>query len=231
MKNIPYVHPKVSLEHNVILPTFNDLYWYPGGNVALNPEEITLWSFELGVFNNQLKFLATHSNTYNEIIWKPVNNSTLWQAINYEHAHRIVLSVIANHSFTILNRLEIKLLASCDYINAKDDNGKYLIYVPLNKSVAQINFVYDKKFSFSTHYTYYGVRYTSFDNYFSLPSFNVYDLNLSYTLALKKIAVVTSFVINNITNVAYEYIPSMPMPLRYYSIDLKFMFNPKNKKL
>jgi len=72
---------------NYRIPTFNDLYWQPGGNLDLVPE--SSYGLDFGqTFNYKfanLKLNGFYITTKDLIQWKP-NNSGIWSPINIAEA-------------------------------------------------------------------------------------------------------------------------------------------------
>src|SRR5690606_21449580 len=83
--NTEFYQLKVNSSKNYRIPTFNDLYWQPGGNLNLKPE--TSYQFDI---NNNFKYKSATFNisTYytsitNMIRWVPTN-AGFWEANNVD---------------------------------------------------------------------------------------------------------------------------------------------------
>lgn len=224
---------------NYNFPTFNDLYWNPGGNTSLKPEEAQM--VEFGVSYDHLKsthttiqFEATsfYSYVYNWIIWQPTLEG-YWSPSNIKEVenkgielsvkmktkiNKLTLIANANYSYTASTNLKAKN----EFDNALD---KQLLYVPYHK----INYTIRasiKSFSVNYNYNYTGLRYTSSDNNWYLPANFTSDIGLSKKLKTsKKSSCNISFKVNNLFNQDYQSIAWRPMPGRNYLGTLTFLFN------
>ena len=207
---------------NFRIPTFNDLYWQPGGNLNLKPE----LSYQIDFGQRfRLKKINFKINTYyikttDLIQWKP-NNSGLWQPINVANAQsygaefegQLKLKMNQHHfnfsshySYTVSEDLELK---------------KQFTYVPFHKGNLAL------AYSFKTFSAFYQHLFN--DEVFiignTLDGFNVGNLGFGYRLSTKrKIKCDINFRINNLYNKNYQNIALRPMPNRNYQIltTLKF---------
>lgn len=218
------------------LPDFNDLYWQPGGNDKLLPENG--YSFEYNLTLNSLKATSLYqlqliSTAYysfinNNIVWIPVSSalyspmnikktqhwgieSTLKQTINIKKTAALNMSV--NYNFnrsTIINEADNPSL-----------NGHIIRYKPQHSIKAYLLFE-DKYFTFGCNYLYVGKRFTDDENIkvFQLNSYNILDMFLSFKGYFKNASGEFVFKLNNITNTKYESVRSYAQPLRNYTISI-----------
>lgn len=226
---------KGSLSRNFRLPTFNDLYWTPGGQPDLEPEKG--WSEELTlVFQNKNRQWLTDLTLYNRnidnwIIWLPGSN--FWSPENVLEVWSRGLETKIRQSFQrglIHGHWSIKYHYSLSTNQkAKSINdasvGKQLIYQPQHQAQFQgaINW---KKFNFTYSHQYTGKVFILADHSADLPAFQIGDLQLGRSFSTKKWQGKIQFSIRNIWNENYQTVVSRPMPGRYYELQMSINFKP-----
>ncbi len=220
---------KLNGSKNFRVPTFNDLYWQPGGNLDLKPE--TSYQGDLGQILDlraaTFTFNAYYIRTSNMIQWRP-NDSGLWSPINVNNAesYGTELEFMAKHNFA---SHYFNFKANYSYTVSKDlDTGKQLVYVPFHKGNTTLTYNYKKVTAYYQHNIIGGV-FTTEDNinssFFSLDPYDVANLGFSYTFASN---LDTNYSLgleaNNIYNKYYENVALRPMPNRNYQIQLTIKF-------
>lgn len=220
------------------LPTFNDLFWYPGGNPDLNPEQgfTHEGSVLLTLIDNTSNASLKHTSTVfsrrmkNWIIWLPEN--TVWLPQNLMDVWSRGVETESELNFSIqplrfMFRLSTSYVVSTSMKALYDgDNSvdKQLMYVPMYSG--QGNFrTYFKKMYLNYNISYTGYRYTSSDNTTFLLPFWVSNIWLAKTFSLKKYRFEFSARINNVFNENYQIMLNRPMPLRNYQVGIRFDFN------
>lgn len=222
------------------LPSFNDLYWQPGGNPNLKPE--TGWAQELSLLHTckikkvEYEISATLFNRTidNWIIWLPTS-SGYWQPNNIMK----VWSRGAEYQLKLnyeIKQLKFQLNAMWNYTvstneKAKMDNdasiGKQLIYTPMYMGNASFTISY-KGFSIMYNQKYVGYTYTSSDSKKYLNPYLLANINASQLVVIHQFKFYVFASVNNIFNQNYQVIQNRAMPLRYYQIGLKMNFNKPN---
>ena len=206
---------------NYRLPTFNDLYWEPGGNTDLIPE--TSKTAEVGIsYHTSLYSLNATSfiiQSKNLIQWQPIT-SDVWEPINIQSAKNYGLELSAVLKKTI-NRHILNLKAQYDFVKAIDENlDKQLIYVPNHKG--NVIFTYQiAKWNFGYNYQYTGKVYTTTSNSQTLDAYNLSSLFFKRQLFKDKIIVALN--INNIFNEKYQSVAYRPMPNRNFTLNIKLL--------
>ncbi|MCD6065426.1 MAG: hypothetical protein K0S33_252 [Bacteroidetes bacterium] len=219
------------------LPTLNDLYWNPGGNPDLKPEQgyseeagLELkkqtgnWNlfFDITYFNrditNWISWLPGGGGT-----WSPVNIMQVWSRGCETHA----TVSYSRKKFKAYNKTLTNYIVSTyqKAINENDESvGRQLIYTPMysgsNTSVLSYK---DLSLIYTVSYT--GYRYLSSDNYQYLKPYWLHNTGIVYTFHHKKTETLVSAGIDNVFNRSYEVVPSNPMPLRYWKLGIQFKFN------
>ena len=213
-------------------PTFNDLYWEPGGNINLKPE--SGWSNTLGINwekYQEFKKLQLGANIFSNIIddwiiwlptstniWKPQNVRKVWarglELNNYwtQHLGEISFHFQNTYGFT---------LSTNKKTSAQNQNilDKQLIYIPKNLLRTNLEVKYKTYFWF-INYSYTGKRFTNSNNTSYLPAFHLVDFNLGKNTLIKNWNINTKLSINNILNTHYQLIAWRPMLGRNYIFEL-----------
>lgn len=214
------------------VPTLNDLYWNPGGNKDLKPEEGT--SEELTITSKinirkitvQYNVTGFNRNVRNWIIWLP--GETYWSPENvmrvwsrgFEHMFRTGYSknkfefnLIVNYTFTLSTNEKEKGPGDASLY-------KQLIYMPVHEGAAKLNFVYNRWFIYYMH-SYLGYRYTSTDNKEFIPEYDIARLSVGKTIAFKRIDIALGAFCNNLYNEEYQSVLWHAMPGRSFGFSLK----------
>jgi len=217
--------------HNFNYPNLNDLYWYPGGNPNLQPENT--WFGEVGASSflqinthNELQADASiFSNWIDDYIqWTPAGGS-YWQAQNLKKvwSRGVETNISYTHSWTD-SKLLIKggwqFTPSSDQslTSAYDQNlGKQLIYIPLYTAQAMARYSI-KKYEFSAEYTYTGARNTTD---LQLPGYSLVNVFASRNFSFKQFKFNILAKCNNVFDENYQAIIWRPMPGRWWEIILR----------
>ena len=206
---------------NYRLPTFNDLYWEPGGNANLIPE--TSKTAELGIsyYTSLLSLNATSFFIQNKnlIQWQPIT-SDVWAPINIQSAKNFGLEISAIFNKTI-NKHVLNLKVQYDFVKAMDENlDKQLIYVPNHK--ANVILTYQiAKWNFGYNYQYTSKVYTTTSNSQTLDGYNL--SNLFFKRQLFKDKIIVALNLNNIFNESYQSVAYRPMPNRNITLNIKLL--------
>lgn len=236
-----YLIFKGNIARNFHMPTLNDLYWLPGGNPDLLPEEG--FSFEFGfAYQAMLKKHKLHSEiTYyqsdidNWIVWLPTYKG-YWEPLNI----RRVLSKGVETSIKLsgeLGKIKYRTLfnyaytSSVNYGDIKtwgdESYGKQLVYVPLHSGNAMANLEY-KGFFITYQWNYYSERFTTSSNNITrrdwLYPYYMNDMSVGKNLDLKKIELSAELKVYNLFDETYHSILYRPMPGRNYLLILTFEF-------
>ncbi|MBS2097435.1 TonB-dependent receptor [Carboxylicivirga linearis] len=216
-------------------PTFNDLYWIPGGNPDLQPESgysietglvykkqsdlFGLFSFDLGFY---------YSPIDNMIVWRP--EGATWYANNYRNVlsrgidfrldHSITGSALNWHNVISVSYNKATIESSADGRN----EGRPLYYAPewisnVNSSISH-NSGYSLDFGFRTaSKSYFDDSKKYLDPYW------IINLNLAKEINFGKNKFATMINVDNLFNHRYQTVRSYPMPGRIWQVNLKYSFN------
>lgn len=224
------------------VPTFNELYWRPGGDPGLQPEHGYSGDAGLvvqrrkGRFGFRSEVTAFSRSITNWIIWLPgpsywtprnvlevwsrgveTDSELAWQFLR----STIKLGVVTNH---VVSTNEVPSGVN----DASVD--KQLIYVPMYSGQARLALEHGKLvLNISALYT--GYRYTSTDNRAYLEPYWICNSYASYRLVGRSRWWATVFVsANNLFDADYEVMLNRPMPLRNYQAGISFHFEKPNKQ-
>lgn len=225
-------------------PTLNELYWRPGGNLRLKPEEGYTCEGSIGYSETirQLNIYASgaaFSRAINNwILWlpgvagnpSPSNLQLVWSRgtettvrAHYEkNKFRFGCGLITSY---VLSTVEADKQFNSNTL------GKQLIYTPRYMVNANLSLGYSRLYTTFFH-QYVGYRFTASDNSEWLLPYHVSSLKLNYAPVFKKFSLTFFASCNNMFNINYSIIVSRPMPLRYFEFGLTFktQHNLKHKK-
>jgi iron complex outermembrane receptor protein len=222
---------KINASRNSSIPTMNDLHWTPGGNPELRNEYS--YSYELGYCMDQKisEFLTINSeltffkNYIRDMIqWHP-GESYYWIADNIASVNTSGFESTLSVKYAISNFI-MRLNSGYSYTKASeinsespDNNGKQLIYVPVNKVNGTIHLLYrDLYLSWITSYT--GRTWTTADNSVFLKGYTLNGLIVGYKFTPGKNLIDLNFRIDNIFNTDHQAIAHYPLPGRSYNLTL-----------
>lgn len=228
-------------------PTLNDLYWTPGGNIALKPENG--FSIESGFQIDFFKILSLKNKfpsstlTFNTtafykqindwIIWYP-SSSFVWKPqnlmlvqsrgtelnIQYKYKKNNFIAGFKLEYFYTISTNEKPLLLNDASLH------RQLIYIPLSKWNARLFLEY-KSFSLNFNHSFTGLRYTTSDNTSSLYPYYLDNFEAGKVFTTKSILFRLFLRINNVFNSDYQSVLNRPMPLRSFNTGISFTFQKK----
>ncbi len=224
------------------IPTFNDLYWVPGGNIDLLPEsgycEEAGLAVKLASANSKINFSSEvtvfNRNMDNWILWLP--GPGYWSPQNIIEVWSRGTET-KNELSVQVGKLKFRLGVLTNYVvstnqKAKTENDasvdKQLIYVPMYSGSGKFSIEY-KSLIVTYRQTYTGYRYTSTDNIEYLEPYSIASLYVSYKFSFKKYTATFFAQANNLFNENYQVLLNRAMPLRNYQAGLSIQFNQPNK--
>jgi iron complex outermembrane receptor protein len=209
---------KANYATNYRLPTFNDLYWEPGGNPDLNAEKSNSAEISFGMIQKDFEINVTsfYIQSKDMIQWQPLN-AAIWQPVNVQDVtnYGVEFSAFAEKRF---DRHIFQFKAQYDY-TISDDKGldKQLIYVPNHKANGIINYqIKDWNFNYNLQYT--GEVFITTNNSQTLDAYWLSNCSVSKKILKNKMKI--AFSVNNIFNENYESVAYRPMPNRNFLINL-----------
>ncbi|HFK5598874.1 TPA: TonB-dependent receptor, partial [Elizabethkingia anophelis] len=221
---LKFYNIKTSFSKNFRYPSFNDLYWQPGGNINLKPETaIQLdMNHEFKINDFSLVISPFYIKIKDMIRWLPTANG-YWAPINTDNVESYGSEVQVDYRKKITENHNINAQLGYSFTKSvNSDTQKQLMYVPLHKFFSNIGYEY-KFMKLYIQGMWNGKTYTTSDesNNEALKSYFVLNAGISGPL-LKHYLV--GFKINNITNTVYETTLYYPLPMRNYSFFVNINF-------
>ncbi len=220
---------KGNIGRNYHQPTLNDLYWMPGGNPDLKPEDGI--STELG-----LEMIFESGNVYfvpgislffsdidNWIIWLPTKQG-YWEPNNVKRVVSKGLEASANISWR-LGDVEFRSIATYSCTRAlnygdtalwgDESYGKQLVYIPVHSGNIMLSSHW-RKWSLSWQNNSYSRRFTTSSNdltdRYSFYPYFMNNLKIGRDFSFKAFNISTELKINNLFNEKYHSVLIQPMP-------------------
>jgi len=237
-KLLRHINAKINAAKVYRQPTLNELYWTPGGNANLKPEQGYTYEGELNYSRKigNLSFFVSasvYSRVVNNwILWvpgangnpSPVNIQSVWSRgtetswkINYrKNKWRVGTGIITAY-----------VLSTVQANTQENDNSlnKQLIYTPRYTVNGHVSMGYMNT-DLIFYQQYSGYRFTTSDNLNWLTPYSVSSLRLNHKLDLTDIVVTLFGACNNVFNTNYTVMAGKPMPLRNYEFGLSIQTKP-----
>jgi iron complex outermembrane receptor protein len=207
----------LSVSRNCRFPSFNDLYWQPGGNPDLKSETSTNFDMdhELSFGDFKITLSPYYMDIKNYINWLPTLYG-YWAPFNtYQVKSYGLESQITFHKE--FGKHAFKLNTGYNFAKSiNQETKKQMTYVPLHKAFGNIDYQYDFLKVF-VQGLFNGLTYTTTDEKRAdaIEPYFVLNTGISATV-LKKYTL--GFRINNVTDQVYQTVSYYPMPKRNYSV-------------
>ena len=203
-------------------PTLNELYFNPGGNASLRPEQG--WSEDAG-YTVKAKignFALYHDlsvfsrDIHDWILWL---GGAIWTPHNIAEVHSRGVETANDLTYSIgkwklhfgVNTAYVLATTVSSYIYNDGSVGKQIPYTPRYNGQMNISFNY-RRFSFNYNHTYTGYRFTTTDESSYLQPYQTGNVQLMYTLSVHRRKWQFTAQCNNIWNEQYQVVASRPMP-------------------
>jgi len=230
---------RINGSKNYNIPSLNDLYWYPGGNANLKPEE----SFEVEVGLDYVTMFSkkhniaisasAYSSLINDwIIWLP-GDYRYWSPENIAEVYarggelslrisgefgKVEYNIFSEYAYTLTTN-------NSDSAMASGLSDVQLMYVPVHTANGYVNVNYGGYYA-NWNLSYTSSRNTSLNNdedySFPLPQYVLNNISLGKKINLKKAKFDVRFKVFNIFDVDYQAILWRAMPGRNYEFSLSF---------
>jgi vitamin B12 transporter len=223
---------KASINKVYRQPTLNELYWQPGGNINLKPEQGFAFDGELNYkkqYGHVLFFVsgAAYSRKIQDwILWtpgangnpSPINVQQVWSR-GSETSWRVHYQ--KNKMNLSIGFLTAYVVSTTELSRQENSNavGKQLIYTPRYTANGNFSIGYDN-WQLTYFHQYIGYRFTSTDNTQWLNPYYLASLRINYNLSVKQLHLALFSAANNLFNTNYAIILGKPMPLRNYEIGI-----------
>ena len=215
---------RINASSNYRLPTFNDLYWNPGGNSNLQAEKS--YQTELSYQKHyawhqnyiQLGITGFFIHSDDLIKWTPDNNQ-YWSPKNFESVNHKGMEITFDSQALLWNKIRFNTLINYSYQQVKDlKTNKLLPYTPMQTGSAEIRLQYDKfRFAYTNHFQ--GKIYTTTSNTLFMKATDIHNVSLQFQIN-KHFGLEGS--VQNLLNTYYESFPTRPLPGRNYQININY---------
>ena len=216
------------------IPTFNDLYWTPGGNEDLIPEQG--WSAQIStvafIGKSSLGFCFFRNKYQNMIVWIPTQ-SGYWSPLNRSQLDNEGVEINGSmnvHAHWSMNaawtfsRVTSWKEGTVDYIAL----NRQPLYVPRTTGTASIKYN-DGKNSFTYTQRYNGEVFTDNTNQYVVEASFPVKLNYTRTVTSAHTKFDIGITVNNLLNQDYELVRGRPLPRRLLQLDAVIYLNLKKK--
>lgn len=235
---------KMNVSRNYHQPGLNDLYWFPGGNPDLLPEDGSSADLAFSYsrrtdktdFSGQITGFASLIDDW--IVWQPsASGASYWEAANLRKVFARGAELQISYHRDLTRKMSINLkgnyshsaTSNVDAVPSVDKSrGKQLIYIPKDKAnlFAELDY---KKYYLKINAPFTGKRYTSSNNEESdyekvLNPYWLIDASAGRRFELKPFVIDAVLTVENLANTDYMAILWRPMPGRYYSLTLQFSY-------
>lgn len=218
-------------------PSFNDLYWSPGGNPNLKPEDGISGELRLSYKKENTKWAINtsvgsyYSDINNWIIWMQ-GQGGIWTPRNIQRVVARGIEVQTDVKYTINQKQYLKFDGRYAYTQSTnrkqgaafdDSYNKQLIYVPHH--VVATNISYGNSFGYlriSRQYT--GKQFITSDNKRALPAFKTLNVFLGTKIKVQKTGIDINLQAKNILDAEYQAVEWAPMPQRNFLLNVQFNF-------
>jgi iron complex outermembrane receptor protein len=223
-------------------PTFNELYWQPGGNINLFPEQgytfegDLIYTKKINGFLFSLSGAAFYRMIDNWILWLPGANSfptpvNVQQVFSRGTETSCKLEYVKNKFRVTTNVFTAYTLSTVNSSSQENGNTKekQLIYTPRYTVNSNLTLAYNNTF-ITYYHQYVGYRFTSSDNTQWLLPYNYSSLRFNLKGVLgKETKMIVYAACNNLFNQNYTVVSGRFMPLRNFEIGISLLTNKQNK--
>lgn len=212
---------KGNVQRTYRVPTLNELYYNPGGNQNLKPEQG--WNEDIGYkMAKRGKLNITHTlSAFNRniqdwiiwfggAIWTPHNIATV-QSRGVETENRFVYGIDNVKLHLGVNATYVSATTIQTYLPGDGSIGKQIPYTPRYQGQANAGFTL-KNWRFNYNLTYTGLRYVTIDESLALPSYTLHNVQLMYSKVFNDVSLQVVGQLNNIFNTNYRVVNARPMP-------------------
>ncbi len=224
---------KASMSRNYRTPTLNDLYWSPGGNPDLQPEQG--WTVEGGIHYKSLKrkmqwggsVTGYARNMEDWIMWMPPVKevSNYWSPINIAEVNSTGLECRAEGKmisgswlFTLQGGLDLTWSTfGTDIPDFQIIKGDQLFYVPVDNISGTLK-VAMKGWSFYYQHHWFGESPGINED---VRAANVGSAGVGYSWLTSKTGIDILLQVDNVWDVPYRMIERRPMPGRGFELGMK----------
>ena len=222
---------RANIQRTYRAPTLNELYYNPGGNPMLKPEQG--WSEDAG-YTIKAKFGSLGSyhdlSVYNRDIhdWIMWLGGAIWTPHNIAEVHSRGVETENNLTYTKgkwtfhfgINTAYVLSTTVASYIYNDGSVGKQIPYTPRYNGQMNIGFGFGR-FYVNYNHTYTGYRFTTTDESSYLTPYATGNLQMMYSAHMLHRSCLFSAQCNNIWDQQYQVVAYRPMPGINWLLGLK----------
>ncbi|MEO9659966.1 MAG: TonB-dependent receptor [Maribacter dokdonensis] len=215
---------KINASKNFRTPTFNDLYWQPGGNLELVPEKSYQLDFGnvLNIGAVSMQYNGYYISTKDMIKWLP-NNEGVWSPINIDDVEIYGAEAKIEANYSLGKNQELGIKTNYAYTISEDKStNEQLIYVPFHTAngsleyrIADLNLFYQHLYNGSVSIVGGELKEYQVANLGATYTADILKKDLKYTIGVT---------VNNVFNTYYENVALRPMPNRNIQTQLILNF-------
>lgn len=215
---------KINASKNFRTPTFNDLYWQPGGNLELIPEKSYQLDFGnvLNIGAVSMQYNGYYISTKDMIKWLP-NNEGVWSPINIDDVEIYGAEAKIEANYSLGKNQELGIKTNYAYTVSEDKStNEQLIYVPFHTANGSLEYRIADLNLFYQHLYNGSVSIVGGE----LKEYQVANLGVTYTADIlkKDLKYTIGVTVNNVFNTYYENVALRPMPNRNIQTQLILNF-------
>lgn len=219
---VEWLQVRGNVQRSYRAPTLNELYYEPGGNEALLPEQG--WSRDAGY---TVKGAVGRLSLYHDLSvfdrnirdWIVWLGGAVWTPHNIAEVHSRGVETENTLSYTAgkvrlhlgVNTAYCRSTTAQSYLPLDGSVGKQIPYAPRYNGMANVGATY-KKTTINYNHTYTGYRFTTSDESAYLPPYNTGNIQVMHTIARGGYTCQLMAQCNNIWSQRYQIAAARPMP-------------------
>lgn len=231
---------KGNMAYNYRFPSMNDLYWRPGGNPEVKPEDGYSYDASVAYRKHLYRGLSLDAEVSgylmyidNWILWLPKDgNQWVWTPQNHRNVRSEGVELYGKLTY---ETGDLKVNASGNYSWSQsrtrkkqhEDDGSYMKqipYVPRFKWNVRVAADYRGAF-FSWQVTYIGRRFITTDQAYATDPYSVHNILAGYRHEFRNgMSLTPQIRVDNLLDTYYESTQYYPMPLRNCLVSLMWEF-------
>jgi vitamin B12 transporter len=213
---------RVNAQRTYRVPSLNELYYFPGGNPSLKPEQG--WSMDAGY---TVKLRIGGVRLYHDVavfgrdihdwiiwlgnaVWTPYNIAEVYSR-GVETENKLLFNIGGAQLHVGLNTAYTLATTTASYAYNDGSIGKQIPYAPRYHAIANLGIAY-KRLYINYNHTYTGYRFYTTDESAYLLPFNTGNIQVMYDIAVARHLVQLTAQCNNIWNERYQMVANRPMP-------------------
>lgn len=226
-----WIELRANIQKTYRIPSLNELYFEPGGNKNLKPEQG--WAQDAGYiiklqptsrFSIQHDLALYHRLIKNWIVWY---GGAIWTPHNIAQVRStgLELEYLFKYHFSKwtvhlgFKGNYTKAVTVESYVAGDGSVGKQIPYTPWTTGLVNAGFSY-KSYSFNYNHVYTGYRYFNTDETGLLDAYHTANVQMSNAFLFRNYDLQVSLLLNNIFDERYAVVASRPMPGRNLALSL-----------